>query len=299
MRVGVAGLALLAALALAGCGGSDDGDGEGAASARHLDPRSDAVVAVDLDYDGPNWEQVKRLYARAVESDAFDDAGFVPPTLDGALGAAASYAGLSFAEDIRPLLGGTAYVGVRVEPAEPLSPAARDLLERLDEDATDFGRDRARYFDRDGRPLDARAVEAALEEQASREAVATATFSYRVGDPEALDRVVGKLRGQGLRPEPIPGVEDAERLTDGVAVVGGDTIVVVIHDDGDTSDRLLRERLSHSGDGPAAPELDRDLVAVRVAPTLLAAVLDRMELDRALATDAGEALRGAEAGLRL
>src|SRR5687767_9203732 len=104
MRVGVAVLALLAALALAGCGGSDD-DGGGAESARHLDPRSDAVVALDLDYDGPNWDQIKRLYARVIESSAVTDGeggGFVPPTLDGALGAAASFAGLSFADDVRP-----------------------------------------------------------------------------------------------------------------------------------------------------------------------------------------------------
>jgi hypothetical protein len=47
------------------------------------------------------------------------------------------------------------------------------------------------------------------------------------------------------------------------------------------------------------PELDGDLAALRAAPTLLGAVLDREELSRALATDAGAALRGATAGLRL
>ena len=55
MRVRIVALALVAALA--GCGGSHSGsDG-----ARHLDPRSDAVVALDLDYDGGNWQQIKRL----------------------------------------------------------------------------------------------------------------------------------------------------------------------------------------------------------------------------------------------
>jgi hypothetical protein len=58
MRAGVAATALLAVLALVGCGGADD-PGAGAESARHLDPRWDAVLALDLDYDGPNWEQVK------------------------------------------------------------------------------------------------------------------------------------------------------------------------------------------------------------------------------------------------
>jgi hypothetical protein len=301
MRVGVAALALLVA-GLVSCGGDSDDAGGGAESARHLDPRSDAVVAVDLDYDGSNWEQVKRLYARVIESGAVsegDGGGFVPPTLDGALGAAASFAGLSFAEDVRPLLGGTLYVGVRVEPAEPLSPETRDLLERLDEDATDFGRSGARYYDRDGRPLDTEAVDDALTEEAAREAEMTATVVYRVEDPEALDRVVEKLRGQGLRPQPVPGVEDAESLTDGVAVVSGDTIVAIVSDDTENADRLLRDRLAAGDAGAPVPQLDGDLVAVRAAPSLLGAVLDREQLRRALATHAGGALRGAEAGLRL
>jgi hypothetical protein len=199
MRVGVAGLALLVVLALAGCGGSDDG-GSGAESARHLDPRSDAVFALDVDYDGSNWEQIKRLYARVVESGALSEGEggeFVPPTLDGALGAAASYVGLSFAEDVKPLLGGTLYAGVRVEPAEPLSPETRDMLERLDEDATDFSRSTARYYDRDGGRLDNRAVEEALLEEGARHTDTTITLVYQVQDAAALDRVIEKLRGQG------------------------------------------------------------------------------------------------------
>ncbi len=173
------------------------------------------------------------------------------------------------------------------------------MLERLDEDATDFSRSTARYYDRDGRRLDNRAVEEALSEEGARHTDTTITLVYQVQDAEALDRVIEKLRGQGLRPQPVPGVEDAESLTEGVAVVGGDTIVVLIGDEGDTTDERLRERIAPSGDGPAAPELDRDLVAVRAAPTVLGAVLDREELRRALATEAGGALRGAEAGLRL
>jgi hypothetical protein len=69
-----------------------------------------------------------------------------PPTLDGALGVLASSAGLSFPDDIRPLLGGTLQMGVRVEPAPPLSAKARDVLERLDTSATRFGARGPRYF---------------------------------------------------------------------------------------------------------------------------------------------------------
>jgi hypothetical protein len=297
MRVGVAGLALIVALACAGCGDSGDGGGD---AARHLDARSDAVIALDLDYDGDNWGRLKRLYARAIDSGAVEDDAFTPPTLDGALAAAASFGGLSFEDDVRPLLGGTLYAGVRVEPAEPLSAEARDLLERLDDDATRVGDDgRVRYFDRGGRPLDQPDVDAALDEDARRAPVVTFTAVYRVEDPDALERVLEKLRGQGLRPRPVEGAEDAQRLADGVAVVGGDTIVAVVRDDGEDADRLLLERLAGEGDGPALPELDGDFVAARAAPALLGAVLDREELGRALATAAGRALRGADAGVRL
>jgi hypothetical protein len=292
-------LALLACLASTGCGD----DTIGAESARYLDPRSDSLLALDLDYDGGNWQQIKRLYARAIQEADVDAGAFTPPTLDGALGAAAASAGLSFEDDLRPLLGGTLQVGVRVEPAEPLSDAARDLLERLDTAANRIDEQGgARYFGRDGRPLRgvSRAeVDAALQEQSRRRPMTTFTVSYRVEDPEALTRVLDKLRGQGLEPRPIEGIEDARSLARGVAVVGGDTLVGVLAQGGEESDRLLRERLGASGEGPELPALGEDFVAVRAAPTLLGAALDRDELGRALSSSAGRALRGAEARLRL
>jgi hypothetical protein len=292
-------LVLLACLVVAACGA---GEPAGNDAARHLDPRSDAVVAIDLDYDGGNWQQLKQLYSRAVDSGLWEGERFSPPTLDGALGAAAGYVGVSFADDIRPLLGGTLYVGVAIEPAAPLSPAAQDVLEQVDLDATSFtGDDRPVYRGYDGKPLkgiSARQVEAALGEEAQRQPRTALTASYHVEDADALAHLIDKLREQGLEPKPIPGVDDAERLAEGVAVVGGDTLVGVVGDDGEESDRLLRERLG-GGDGPELPELGDDLIAARAAPTLLGAWLDRAELDRALATRAGTALRGAEARLRL
>ena len=123
------------ACVLGACGGTE----EGAQSSRHLDPRSDAVVAIDLDYDSDNWEQVKRLYARAVQEGGLDAGEFTPPTLDEALNLVTESAGLSFDDDVRPLLGGTLQIGVRTEPAPPLSPSARDVLEQLDQGATRDG----------------------------------------------------------------------------------------------------------------------------------------------------------------
>jgi hypothetical protein len=295
-RVAVSVALVVIALAAGACGD----DGAGAESARHLDPRSDAVVAVDLDYDGANWQQVKRLYARAIQDPGLDDGGPpAPPTLDGAFGLLVSWSGLSFPEDIRPLLGGTLHVGVRTEPAPPLSAGAREVLERYDPDATRWDADAPRYFDYDGKPLDAARVEAAQREQDLRRPATTVTAVYRVEDADALERVLGKLRGQGLESRPIEGIEDARRLADGVAVVGGDTIVAVLADDQDGGDRALRERLAAEGPGPDLPELGEELVAARLSPTLLGASLDRDELQRALASTAGRALRGADLRLRL
>jgi hypothetical protein len=297
-RTAVSAALAVALLLPAGCG-----DEESAAeSARYLDPRSDAVIAVDLDYDGANWQQIKRLYARAVQAEGFDEDGFVPPTLDALLGTAAvGSAGLSFPDDVQPLLGGTLQIGIRTEPGEPLSPGARDVLERLDPGATRFDHGRERYFDRDGRPLAVAQVEAAQSEQDDTRPRLTVTVAYRVEDAEALGRVLDKLEGEGVESTPIEGVEDARRLAPGVAVVGGETLLAVAPDDGDErdADRILRDRLGADGPGPELPALDEDLVAARLAPTLLGAWLDREELGRALATAPGRALRGAELRLRI
>lgn len=289
-------VAIVAAVAIfAACGGSE----ESADSGRHLDPRSDAVVAVDLDYAGDNWAQVKRLYARAIEEGMVDAGESTPPTLDAALEAFASASGLSFDDDVRPLLGGTLRIGLAVEPAQPLSAGARDVLEQFDPEATRIKGGEPQYSGFDGKPLDRRAVESALDEQGRRQPAVTATAVYRAEDADALARVLDKLRGQGLESKPIEGIEDARSLGEGVAVLGGDTIVAVLADDDDRANALLRERLEATGEGPELPELDGDFLAARAAPALLGAWLDREELGRALASTAGRALRGAEVRLRL
>jgi hypothetical protein len=215
------------------------------------------------------------------------------------LGAYATAAGLSFADDIRPLLDGTLQIGLRTEPAPPLSASAHDVLEQLDPDATRIERNGPQYFAFDGRRLDARAVQSALREQDMRRPSTTVTAVYRVPDADALERVLGKLRDQGLEPEPIAGIDGARRLGEGVAVLGDDTLVAVLADDDERADALLRRRLEAAGDGPELPELGDSLVAARLAPTLLGGWLDRDELRHALASTAGRALRGAEVRLEL
>jgi hypothetical protein len=62
----IAGVVLVC---LARLGAGEDGDPKkaAAAAARHLDPGSEAVVSIDADYGDANWQQVKRLHARAVQ----------------------------------------------------------------------------------------------------------------------------------------------------------------------------------------------------------------------------------------
>ena len=109
---------------------------------------------MDLDYDGGNWKQIKTLYERAAATDTGEGEEPVPRTLDDLLNVMSGYAGLSFAEDIRPLLGGTMYVGAAVDPAEPLSAETRDILEQVDLNRVRFTEDgRAIYKGHDGKPL--------------------------------------------------------------------------------------------------------------------------------------------------
>jgi len=294
-RVAAIVVAAVACVASA-CGGTEDG----AQSSRHLDPRSDAVVAIDLDYDGDNWRQVKRLYARAVEQGAFEVGEFTPPTLDGGLDLLAESVDMSFDEDIRPLLEGTLQIGVRTEPAPPLSAQARDVLEQLDQGATRERDGVPRYHDYDGRPMDTAAVEAALDEQLMREPSTTVTVVYRAPDADALQRVLEKLRDQGLKPRPIEGIDGAQRLDSGIAMLGEDTIVAVLSDRAEEEqEALLRQRLQATGGGPELPELGEFLVAARLAPAVLGNWMDRDELQRALASSAGRALRGADLRLKL
>jgi hypothetical protein len=295
---------LLVCLAAAGCGGDGDAQKAAAAAARQLDPGSDAVLAIDADYGDANWQQVKRLYARAVQQGGVNFGDVTPPTLDGALNALASSAGLSFAEDVRPVLKGTLLIGVNIEPAPPLSAETRRILERVDRTRSGYNRAGEIYYDRQGhriRDVSRRRIERALDEQSSQDPRYEFTAVFRTADPKALQKLVAKLRDQGLEAEPMAGVKGAKRLSGWLALVGEDSLVAALdsNGEGDESERLLRERLTAAGKGPAVPKLGDDFLAARVTPQLLGAWLDRDELSRALASAPGKALRGAQARLRL
>jgi hypothetical protein len=299
----IASVALLIGLIAVGCGG-DDSKRAAAASARLLDPASELTIAVDMDYGDGAWQQIKRLYARLVREDEinFGDAP-TPPTLDGALSLAASAAGLSFTDDVRPVLRGTLLVGVNVEPAAALSAESRRILERVDRTRSRYPRGGGEiFYDREGqriRDVSRRRIERALIEQADHDPKFEFTAVFRTADPDALGRLLAKLRDQGVEPQPLAGVKGAQRLRKGIALVGKDTLVLALGRDSDFSDRLLRERLSAGGKGPAIAPLGDDFLTMRAMPGLLGAWLDRDGLRRALASAPGRALRGAVARLRL
>ncbi len=148
--------------------------------------------------------------------------------------------------------------------------------------------------------MDTEAVETAREEQEMREPSTTVTAVYRAPDADALQRVLEKLRDKGLKPRPIEGIDGAQRLDSGIAMLGEDTIVAVLSDRAEEEqEALLRQRLQATGGGPELPELGEDLVAARLAPAVLGNWMDRDELQRALASSAGRALRGADLRLKL
>jgi hypothetical protein len=306
MRSSLALVALLLVLLTIGCDGSSDQDDLSAA--RYLNPDAQLVAAIDLDYGDDQWQQIKRLYARAagkgLAREVFGSP--LPATLDGGLETLArSFVGLSFDRDLRPLLDGKALIALHVTPAPPLSEEARDVLERVDLDETRFDERLGRqvYVDRAGRRLDRRQVEAALRERDERQPGTELDVAYRARDREALGRLLGRLEKQGLERRALRGVEDAELLGDGVAVVGGDTLVAVVGDNlpEDRVNTLLRERLRGKGPPPRRmPTTDGGaLASVRATPGVLALLLDRDELRRALQTQPGRALQGADLGLRL
>jgi hypothetical protein len=130
-------LLALAAMTLAACGGGDD-DARGSVAGmvgdqlRFVDPQSSSVVAVDLRYDGPNWEDLRPLVSRILrayrEAAPPEERLALPANTEGALAQAASFAGLRFEEDVRPALDGHLVIGATEPPrsADTDAEATRD-----------------------------------------------------------------------------------------------------------------------------------------------------------------------------
>ena len=226
---------------------------------RYLSPRSSAVVAVDLRYREANWRHLDSLASRLLREYAATqgvDRDEIPRDLETALRQLVSPGGLSFEDDIEPLLDGYLTVGVTVGARRPL-PARLSRLGELLEDGASFDPARGGYVrfpradpDRVGpgsRPpanLRPRLIREAdgtrvtqLEGQRyfdavrrRREASAPRAVAVYRTPRGGLRRVVEKVvdrSGEDDGPRKLEGYDEEVRLLgDSIALVGDDTLVL-------------------------------------------------------------------------
>ena len=277
-------IALLLVAALSGCGGDDDGgSGDGPVGdaveehLRYLDPHSSAVFAVDVRYEGRNWKHLRDVASRALRAyrnaaDA-EDRAQIPPNLTGALNLAAGYVGLSFDDDVKPLLDGYAVVGLTQPPVPPLPEDIQALRRKPRNELT--AAEENRILNAQGRQDDA----------AEPRTVAV----YRT-EGEGLRDVVEKL-AEGETPKPLEGHDDVVTI-DNVAVVGDDTLLAV--EGADDAGKALREALDRAeedggfpsaklADAEKATALDDPFALAAGDRTIARAWVDEPSLERAFA----------------
>jgi hypothetical protein len=216
-------IAVLASVA-AGCGSDEDtGTPGGVAESvteqlRYLDPQSSSVVAVDLRWEGDNWDDVKPLVERLLkayrEKQPLPERKALPETAEDGIEQLAGFANLSFADDVKPALDGHLVVGAVVPPN-----SGADLDEG--------------YFD---------------AEQQAPEPVLTAVYRTEKGDLRKLfERAV-----QEEPLKPVPGHPDAAAASGGLVLVGNKTAIFT---SGDLEDgpRAWKAALDRAKDGAGFP----------------------------------------------
>jgi hypothetical protein len=259
-------LVLLAALVvLAGCGGGSDGGNDDTVAQSveeqlgYLDPHSSAVIAIDLRYEERNWKHVRDVASRALRSIRAnadpDERNQIPPNVTGALNLGASFVGLSFDEDIKPLLDGHLVVGLTQRPVPPLPEDVQALRRRPPQTLSASEQDRL--------------FEAQADQDEASQPRVVAVYRTREGD--GLRDVIEKL-AEGEKPRPVPGHDDAVVIDD-IGVVGDDTLVFVEGDN--DSGRMMRETLDRADEDDAGVPVDRLAAAEKAAsiedPFVLAA----------------------------
>lgn len=252
----------------------------------YLDPQSSLVAAIDLDYEGDNWKRLRPLASRLLqefrEAAGPEEGLEVSPNLDGALEQLASFGGVSFKDDVRPVLDGRLVVGVSVPPRRPL-PSDLAEVERLLPGAV-FDPARGVFVRprRDARPpappsptspprpprpprVAGRVVRRSngkplrqaevfryqrARETRARAAEPRTVLVYRTRDGELRELAQKILNRRRLKP--IAGHGDAALLGSGLAVVGDDTLVLA--QGNDDADRQLRAALTRGERGRGFPQ---------------------------------------------
>jgi hypothetical protein len=261
--VPLAATVIAAAVAIVIVAGDGDGDDEGAARTGvasavadqlgYLDPDSSLVLAIDMRYENRNWEHLRELISKGLrEYGALaDEEEFpVPLNVTGALNQLASFAGLSFDQDVKPLLDGYVVLGVTVPPRRPLPPEIARIEEQLDgaqpARGGRFQKSGRILRDPDGRPLTFEDSERVFEaeERISADAEPAAVVTYKTGS-DGLPRVVDKLL-EGDEPKPLEGSDKVKLIDPTLAMVDDDTLVFAEGDgesDGDSSSVVPGEAL--------------------------------------------------------
>jgi hypothetical protein len=124
-RRSVFALILAAAFGAVACGSDESGESRAVSESvkeqlAYLEPESALVVAVDLHYEGENWESLRAVADRlldetrgVVEPEDGDD---FPVDAESALAELAKGWNLSFEEDVRPLMAGHLVIGLSLGP---------------------------------------------------------------------------------------------------------------------------------------------------------------------------------------
>jgi hypothetical protein len=130
-------LVLVASSVLAACG-SDDGGGESGTVAEaveeqlgYVDPESALVVALDMRYEGENWESLRGIADRVLEETRGvvepESRGDVPEDAEAGLAEVLGSWNLNFEDDLRPHLTGHLVIGMVLEP-DPGDPEEKTVL---------------------------------------------------------------------------------------------------------------------------------------------------------------------------
>ena len=202
-----------------------------AESALHLDPRSDDVVVVDLNYESGNWKQMKRLYAMRSKGGSFERrAGFeAPRRRDWAL-AMTRRDVLSSPTTSSHCSEAPCRSACRTEPARAPAFGERPRPARAGRtpSATRAWKTRTARCTSTSTASGwmTRAVEAAYEESATRPRSATGRAVYRGGARTARSNACSaSCANKGSSPSRSRASTARGGLGGGVGLLGGDTIV--------------------------------------------------------------------------
>lgn len=306
-------LALLAsgALAIAVLVGDDEADIPDQAL---VVPDADVHLTVDLDYEGAQWREIAAMYASWASRQRTEEGASItdlPPTLDGALGLLGTFVGVSFEDDVKPVLGGELHVMARVTPAPALSAAQRRIVDLVDRAGSLERYDRAQqrayeqdatpraptlvYVDHDGEavPFTRAQVEAAFDAQERRAPRTRIWVTYRAPEQAAVDHLLDVLADKGMRMHAGAGGRIVE---DGVVVRGRDVIAVLDEDGNAPKD--WEALVDEAVETDVEPLPDTTLVSSSARPGALGLLLDAEQLKRFSAIPEGQ-IRSANLALGL